>query len=141
MLLRDDEAQAELKRSIQLQPGQTESYYELGAIFLEQRQDQKAAAEFRTVIARNPNHAGALAGLGTIAIREKRYADALPLLRHSLQTAPEYPETHRDLALALAKLGRAAEAQGELATAAKLTEQQDQLRHGLTLENPPTPPQ
>ncbi len=132
--LKDDEAAAELKRSLALQPAQTESHYQLGDIALGLHRDTEAQAEFAQVLARDPNHPGALAGTGVLALRRKDYAEAAKLLRQSLAAAPNYPETHRNLALALAKLGRKEESEQELATAARLGEAQEQARGGLVIE-------
>ncbi len=135
--LRDDEARAELQRSIALQPAQTEAYYMLGDIALAQHREEDAAREFSVALGRDGNHAGALAGLGTLAYRRKDYPQAVALLQHSLAVAPDHPETHRVLAQALAKLGRARESAEELAAAQKLTEQQDRERRGLVLQKTP----
>lgn len=131
--LNDKEAAKEFRRSLALQPAQTESHYELGDIALGQHDDVEAAKEFAAVLARDPQHPGALAGSGALALRHRDYPEAAKLLRQSLALAPEHPETHRNLALALAKLSRKEESDQELATAERLSEQQERERGGLLL--------
>src|SRR5207248_4321124 len=94
MEARDEEARAELQRSIALQPHQTESYYELGGIELDLQHNGQAAALFQKVLERNPKHGGALAGMGLIAYREKGYAKAEAWLKAAVVHAPEYSVAH-----------------------------------------------
>ncbi len=135
--LRDEEAAAELRRSLRLRPAQTESHYELGSLALAAHRDEEAEAEFNAALARDPRHAGALAGSGALALRRKEYPRAAELLRQSLALAPDFPETHRNLALALLKLGQKEESDRELAVAARLGEEQDKAHGGLVIERQP----
>src|SRR6202012_1344143 len=70
---RSAEARAEFERSIQLQPAQTESYYELGQLELELQHDAQANPLFQKVLSRDATHGGALTGMGIIAFRNKDY--------------------------------------------------------------------
>ncbi len=58
MQQRTDDARAEFERSIQLQPVQTESYYQIGEIELDAHQDAKARALFHKTLERDPTHGG-----------------------------------------------------------------------------------
>jgi len=53
VVARNEEAKAELRRSIELSPRQTESYHELGDIELNLEHDDEAAALFQKVLGRN----------------------------------------------------------------------------------------
>ena len=66
------------------------------------------------VLARAPHHAGALTGLGQLALRAKQYATAEQWLREAEESDPTYPTPHYFRGLALAKLGRKDEAQQEM---------------------------
>src|SRR4029077_20885454 len=110
VLLKDDDAKAELERSIALQPRQSGSYYELGDIALQQNQDSEAKDNFLKVLAMAPHHGGALTGLGVLAFRAKNYPEAEKFLKSAIEYAPEYPKTHHYYALVLIRLGRPDEA-------------------------------
>jgi tetratricopeptide (TPR) repeat protein len=121
---RSVDAKAEFERSVQLQPVQTESYYELGQLELEVQHDGQAAPLFEKVLARDPNHGGALTGMGIIAFRAKNYTQAEQYLSQAEQNSPDYQPSHYYRGLALARLGRKDESERELQTAAALDRQQ-----------------
>ena len=121
---RTTEARAEFERSIQLQPAQTESYYELGQLELEMQHDAQAAPLFQKVLARDATHGGALTGMGIIAFRSKDYAQAQQYLARAEKTAPDYQPAHYYRGLALARLGQKDESQRELQIAADLDRKQ-----------------
>ena len=108
-------------RSIQLQPVQTESYYQIGQIELEAHEDAKAEALFRKVLERDPAHGGSLTGLGVLAFRAKDYVKAEQYLAAALKkSAPSYGPAHYYRGLALAHLGRKDEGDAELREATRL---------------------
>lgn len=121
---RSADAKAEFERSIQLQPLQTESYYELGQLELQVQHDVRAAPLFEKVLARDPNHGGALTGMGIIAFRSKNYAQAEQYLARAEKAAPNYQPAHYYRGLALARLGQKDESQRELQSAAALDRKQ-----------------
>ena len=114
MQQRSQDARQAFARSIALKPIQTESYYQLGQMDLNEQQDAAAAVEFGKVLERKPDHAGALTGMGQLALRAKRYADAEQYLAKAERSDPGYAPPHYYRGLALARLGRTEEAQGEL---------------------------
>ena len=116
-------ARAEFERSIQLQPVQTEAYYQIGQIELDLHHDEKAEPLFRKVLARDPTHGGALTGMGIIAFRAKDFATSERQLAAAQKTAPDYGPAHYYRGLALAKLGRKQEADAELLRATELAKQ------------------
>lgn len=122
---RSADASAEFERSIQLQPVQTESYYELGQLDLEVQHDAQAAPLFEKVLARDPDHGGALTGMGIIAFRGKNYDQAEQYLARAEKAAPNYQPAHYYRGLTLARLGRKDESQREMQTAASLDRQQE----------------
>jgi tetratricopeptide (TPR) repeat protein len=120
MQQRVDDARTEFNRSIELQPVQTESYYQLGQLDLDAQQDATAEPLFRKALERDPHHGGALTGMGVIAFRAKEYAKAEQYLADAEKTSPSYAPAHYYRGLALARLGRKDEADGELRRATEL---------------------
>lgn len=120
MQLKTAEAKKEFERSIELQPVQTESYYELGQIALDAQHDAEASPLFRRTLARDPNHAGALTGMGILSYRAKNYTEAERYLAKAIVSAPDYQPAHYYYSLALAHVGKKAEAEQQLKIAASL---------------------
>jgi tetratricopeptide (TPR) repeat protein len=141
MELRLDEARSELNRSIQLKPDQTESYYELGQIELDVHNDGAATPLFEKVIARDPTHGGALAGMGIIAYRKKDYLTAEGFLKRAAASAPNYREARYYYGLTLMRLGKKELAAPELDAAIRLAHQENSSeRSGMHLAGPPPTP-
>lgn len=120
MQLKTAEAKKEFERSIELQPVQTESYYELGQIALDAQHDAEAEPLFRKTLARDPNHGGALTGMGIVSYRAKSYAEAEGYLAKAIVSAPSYQPAHYYYSLALAHVGKKAEAEQQLKISAAL---------------------
>ncbi|MGH7815005.1 MAG: tetratricopeptide repeat protein [Candidatus Binataceae bacterium] len=76
-----------------------------------------AEAELRNFLQKNPGDAQALGALAGELSDERRYADALPLIRRALQAAPSDPNLYYQAALVLHKLGRDRAARLECAAA------------------------
>lgn len=120
-----DKAKSEFLRSLELQPAQTESWYELGDMALKQNDYAGALTDFQNVLARDAQHGGALAGSGEALFREKRYEEALPYLRRAVAAAPDYQPGHYYLGLTLSRLGQKEESDRELLTAQKLADEEN----------------
>ena len=124
--LQFDKAQAEFARSIELQPVQTEAYYELGDIALEQGEFEKSIVQFDKTLLRDAKHGGALEGAGEANFKLKHYDQAKEFLDRAVAVSPDYPPCHYYLGLTLARLGRKEESGRELEIAAKLADEQNQ---------------
>ncbi len=118
-------AQAEFEESLRLDPHQTESWFQLGDVELNQNHLDAALTDFQQTLARNPNHGGALTESGQVLYRQKKYQKALPLLEKAVAAAPGFQPAHYYLGLTLARLGRSADAEKELATAVKLANEKN----------------
>ena len=121
---RTDDAAAEFKRSITLKPAQTESYFQLGQMALDVHQDEAAHSYFRTVLARDPTHGGALTGDGILAYRRKDFTVARARLSAAVVASPEYQPAHYYLGLTLARVGEKANSERELKIAIDLARKQ-----------------
>jgi tetratricopeptide (TPR) repeat protein len=138
MLQRSSEAEVELRRSIELEPNQTASYYELGDIALTDGKFEEASALFQKVLAREPHHGGALTGSGIAAYRQKQYDAADNFLKDAVESSPAYQPAHYYYALNLKRLGRTDESSREMQIALDLDAQAKaaQTRQQLILEPP-----
>lgn len=132
-----DKARAEFLRSIALRPTQTEAYYQLADAALEQGDYAEALSNFARTLLGDPKHGGALTGSGIAYYRQKQYEKALPYLEQAINAAPEYGSGHYYLGLCLARMGRKADSDRELAIASKLAEQQNkETANRLRLNDP-----
>ncbi len=120
-------ARGEFLRSLALQPHQTESHFQLGEIALEQARYEDAIAEYAKTLEGNAEHGGALAGTGTAWFRLKQYEKAAVALERAVAAAPSYQPGHYYLGLTLARMGRKAESDQELARAAAMATAANQL--------------
>jgi tetratricopeptide (TPR) repeat protein len=118
-------AEAEFEKSTRLDPNQTESWFQLGDVELKQKHLDAALVDFQKTLARNPKHGGALTESGQALYQAKKYQEALPFLEQAVAAAPEYQPAHYYLGLTLARLGRNADAEKELATALKLANEKN----------------
>lgn len=69
--------------------------------------DALAVDHYRTALAREPDHPGALLNLGNLHYRREAYDEALALYRAAAAAAPEFPEAHYNLGNVLDDLGQA----------------------------------
>ena len=139
-LERADDARAQFQRSIALDPKQSESYYRLGLLDLDAGDYDAAALDLHKALERQPNDARALAALGRVEFEQKHYPEALALLQQAVGQDDSLREAHYDLGLTLARMGRKQESDEQLATAARLEqEQKEQSRNLVRIRKPDEP--
>ena len=117
-----EQARAEFEKSLRLKPEQTESHYQLEDMAVKAGQFEQGIVEARKVLARNPQHGGALTDLGIAYFRMKNYEEAAKALEQAVTAAPEFQTGHYYLGLSLAKLGRKQESDEQLALASKMAD-------------------
>lgn len=121
-----DQARAEFIESLRLKPDQTESHYQLADMALKAGSFEEAISEARKVIARNPQHGGALTDMGVAFFREKKYPQAVEALEQAISVHDSYQTSHYYLGLALARVGRKDESAQQLALAAQMADKENQ---------------
>lgn len=137
MLERSAEASSEFEKSIALAPVQTESYFQLGLLDLKAHDLDSAAKNFNRVLGRNPNHAGALAGMGRVAFERKKYDESADFLHRSIASDASSYESHYYLGLTYARLGHKQESDEQFQIATRLEhEQLEKERTVFTILNP-----
>lgn len=120
VLQENRDARTQFEQSITLRPAQTESYFRLGVIDLDDNDWEAAARNFQSVLDRDKNHAGALAGMGRVEFQRKHYQNAVDLLQRAVGADPLLREAHYFLGLTYARLNRKEDSDRELETAARL---------------------
>src|SRR4051794_33797112 len=65
-----------------------------------------AEAKYRRALAADPDHAGAMHGLGVLAFQSGRLAEALELIRGAIERQPASAEYWNNLGMALRRAGK-----------------------------------
>ncbi len=90
------EAEAHLRRAIELRPDGPIPYFNLGNLLLVRRQYDEAEAAYRRYSELWPTSANGQRRLGLLAILRGRYAEAIPLLEHA-RGGPGRPASAPDI--------------------------------------------
>jgi Tfp pilus assembly protein PilF len=116
---RTDEAAADYKKVLALDPKSKWAHYNLGVI--EQGQGQNAAAEidYRAVLAVDPNFSGALYNLALLRTTTAPQ-EAVDLYRRAIAVSPTMASAHLNLGFLLIALGQQPEGKVELNRAVAL---------------------
>ncbi len=132
-LQRASDARAEYEQSIALQPLQTESYFQLGLMEFEAGDPDGAAKQFKHVLDRAAQHAGALTAMGRVRFQEKQFAGAATLFEKAIASNPGLREAHYYLGLADSRLGRKEDSEKELQIASRI-EREEVEKHQTVLK-------
>ncbi len=99
-----DEAIAEYRTAIRIEPDNFSGHYGLGAILCDRKRDYvAAAAEFREAIRARPDSVIAYVGLGNALDGQGKMDEAIAAHRTAIRIHPGYDWGHNNLAWALAK--------------------------------------
>jgi tetratricopeptide (TPR) repeat protein len=109
---RFEEAAAAFETARRIRPDDQALDVYLGEVHLSVNRLRDAREEFERAAVRFP--AAARRGLGEVALRERRYSEAVDHFRAVLERAPQATAVHYSLAMAYRGLGRLADAQSEL---------------------------
>jgi rhomboid protease GluP len=101
-----DNAAAEMKRVIALAPRDEQPYYQLGLIYLGQKQSAKAEDVFQQLLKINPNSADAHAGLAGAFADEHRNAEALAEYRRVADIDSLYQGVNYNMGVMEARLNQ-----------------------------------
>ncbi|MEW6682317.1 MAG: tetratricopeptide repeat protein [Nitrospirota bacterium] len=105
-----DEATAAFQRAVHLNPQDADAQANLGILALRAGDTRTAEALFRIALDLNPTQRDALNNLATIHLQRREFAVALDLVTAALRRDPEFLEASYNQGVALAGLGRHAEA-------------------------------
>ncbi len=120
LLQHDPEGAArEFAAALELDPSLVDARFNLGQVLFGLGRADEARAQFERALAFDPEHAGALNGLGALALDvDARAAEGY--FRRALELAPAYLDAANNLGVALERQGRQAEARAAYARARAL---------------------
>ena len=122
------EAQKEFEAAIAENPGDAKSECRLGALFGLGGDNENARKHYLRAAELDPTESEAQAGLGKILMSTGQPNEALPFLLAAVRLNPINAPAHYRLAQLYRQLGRAADAEKELATFKELRNTEDRLR-------------
>ncbi len=152
-----DEAFVQLQELLKIDPKNVSAHLLRADIWVQRQDLDHAAEELEQVLSIQPEKVDVIEQLGNIRVRQKRYAEAVPLLQKAASGPDTPPELHFNLGLALESVGRKDEAlssylqflkqapddlQGNLAAGLLLKEKgarQEAVSHLLKAYNPKQP--
>jgi Tetratricopeptide repeat len=121
-------AESHFRYAISQRPQQPDAYHNLGAALAMQGRYDEAETALETYLKLSPpGNPEPPARLGLLHVDQKRYADAIPLLRRALALDPRFPLVRHDLILALDKRADELEKRGEKQEAAALRREASEL--------------
>jgi tetratricopeptide (TPR) repeat protein len=88
---------------VQLNPDFAQAYYNLGIIFADHNDLDKAVEQFRQVLRIHPDDAQMHCNLGILLVRQGRVDEAISEFRTSLRFDPNFSKAREQLENALAK--------------------------------------
>ena len=111
-----DDAIAELKKEIEINPGFAMAHYRLGDAYSRREMWDEAMAPLERSIWLNPNFSGPFILLGKVYLKRKELANAEGVLKHALRLDPQNLSAHYLLAQTLmqGQAGRCKEGNGPL---------------------------
>lgn len=98
-------AEKELRRAVVSDTVSNRSRLVLAELLDRQGQTTEAEAIYRAVLRKEPKHPVALEGLGTILVRKRTYAEALPFLSRAISVSPRNANLYVQIGTALTNLG------------------------------------
>jgi len=129
-----EQALAEYRRAIELEPGDAENYRRLGQVYEKDNRKGEALIAYQTGIGRQPDYYRAQVELGAYHYNRGEYTQAIVPFRKALDLAPDEPNIRFALGATYSDLGMYGEAEQQLRLAIALDETPKVLHAlGLTL--------
>jgi tetratricopeptide (TPR) repeat protein len=99
-------AEAELRKTLELDPNYIAAYSALGALFINSKQEDRAIAEYQKIIAKQPDNATAYTLIGMLEDSRKNYDKAAESYRKALEKDPNNVIAANNLAWLFAVEGK-----------------------------------
>jgi tetratricopeptide (TPR) repeat protein len=119
------------RTTIKSNPGVSVLHNNLGALLLDQAQNEAAAAEFREALRLEPDLGSAHSNLCEAAARLHLVNETLTECAKTVRTSPKRAAAHKNMGTALAASGRLPDARAELETAVALNPDSIQTHYDL----------
>ena len=126
-----DQAIAEYRRALQINPGYKVAHYNLGIALFDSGRNDEAAAEYHVALRIDPNYAEAHNNLGVVLMAENQNEDALAEYRKALAIDPSYAEARYNFGNALLQAGKLQEALAQYRQALALTPKDARILNNL----------
>jgi tetratricopeptide (TPR) repeat protein len=117
---RPEEAMAQYREALRLNPGYVNAHNNLGLTLVQLGQTDDAIAEYREALRLDPNRSNAHINLGDALAQEGRLQEAIDEFREAIRVDPASAEAHYDLGKALAPQGRIDDAIAEYREAVRI---------------------
>jgi len=132
-----DLAEIELRRAIELNPNDAESYNNFGSAMLYSGNTDEGIKSLETALRFDPDtEPGTYMELGLGYYLKRRYEDSVRVLERGLTRKPDFAGHHIALAAAYAQLGRSEDAANAAATALRLNPFFEVDSYGSVFRNP-----
>ncbi|CAG9188882.1 Flp pilus assembly protein TadD, contains TPR repeats [Paraburkholderia sabiae] len=117
---RANEAEALLRRAVELAPGYVDAHYNLGTMFMETGRTDEAEVAFRCALDYDSQFVPALINLGGVLIKAQRFAEAEAYSRKAIDLDATRPIAHHNLGMILVLTRRLLQAEVALRRAVEL---------------------
>ncbi len=107
---RVDDAIAEFRSALQINPHVAEAEYNLGSAYLQKGDAADAVSHFQSALKINPHFEQAQFSLGNICLQSHQWREAIPHYKAALQMNPDNPVCHLNLGIAIEQTGHEEEA-------------------------------
>jgi tetratricopeptide (TPR) repeat protein len=114
------EAQRAYHQALEIEPGMADAHVNLGKLYHDDRDFDKAEAHYRAAVEHAPTDPAAQFNLGVLLEDMERPHEALRAYRGTIKLEPSFADAHYNLGLLLEALGKTPEAIAHLRTARKI---------------------
>ncbi len=142
---RAEEALAQYRAALELNPRCAETHYAVSGLYFEAGRPGDAMTHLTEAVRLRPEFPEAQFDLGALLVRAGDLTSGIDHLRQAISLRPYYGDAHYNLAVALAMNGQIAQAEEQIQRALEIQPQDEQTQafhnylEGITKQDPPSP--